>query len=81
MYIPDPIELMESRIENLIYEWDKAQKDIPPGSFSCPYCSSVNDYEPIQAGPSPDSAACCYECLSDDMKLAYDEFERQCRRD
>ena len=75
MYVPDPIELMESRIEDLAFEWEAAQQDVPAGSFRCPYCKEVRNYEPIQVSPSPYSAACCYECLPDDLKAAYDEFE------
>lgn len=78
MYIPDPVELMCSRIDNLVFEWEKFQQDVPSGSFRCPYCREIRNYNPIQVGPSPDSAVCCYECLPDDLKTAYDQFEKEC---
>lgn len=61
-YIPDPIELMESRQEDLMYEWDKAQKDVPKGSYRCPYCKKIFDYEPIQFNARPDSPVGCADC-------------------
>lgn len=74
MYIPDPIERMEARIDDLAFEWDVTQKGVPAGSFRCPYCKNIFDYEPIQATSSPDSPAMCYDCLPEDTKRAYDEF-------
>lgn len=71
--IPDPIEIMRSRQDELAYAWNVAQKDVPQGSFRCPYCNNVHSYEPIQSGPSPDSATMCYDCLPDDLKKAYDQ--------
>lgn len=71
-YIPDPLELMEVRQERLIEQWDEAQKGVPSGSFRCPYCSNVFSYEPIQVSGSPDSPVCCYDCLPEDIKAAYD---------
>lgn len=70
--IPDPIELMEGRIERLAHEWDAAQKDVPPGHFRCPYCSNTFAYEPIQVSAAPDSPVMCYDCLPADLKQAYD---------
>lgn len=80
-YIPDPIELMEAREEQLAYEWDRAQKNVPEGSFCCPYCSRVFEYEPIQVDARPDSAFCCYDCLPADVKKAYDAFEQKMSED
>jgi len=74
MYLPDPIERMESRQEALMFEWEAEQKGVPEGSFRCPYCSKVFTYEPISISGSPDSAVCCYDCLPDDVKAAYDRF-------
>ena len=75
MYIPDPIEQMEARQERLAHEWGQCQKGVPEGSFRCPYCSNVHSYEPIQSGPNPDSPAMCYDCLPEDLKKAYDDFQ------
>jgi hypothetical protein len=75
MYIPDPVERMDARIEDLADEFIEAQHGVPVGLVRCPYCREIRDYELISVGPSPDSAACCYECLPDDLKAAYDEFE------
>jgi len=75
MYIPDPIERMESRIDRLAFEWNELQRDVPAGSFRCPDCKQIRSGEPIQASPHPDSSATCYECLSPGDKQAYDDFE------
>lgn len=74
MMIPDPIELMEAREEQLVWEWDVTQRDVPKGHFRCPYCNNVFDYEPIQSGASPDSPVMCYDCLPADLKVSYDKF-------
>lgn len=73
MYIPDPIELMEMRADELAFKWDELQKDVPKGRFRCPFCKETFDYDPIQSGPSPDSSSCCYNCLDEDSQKAYDE--------
>ncbi len=36
-------------------------------------CGRMIDYEPIHTDPDPHGEACCYECLSEDQKDAYDE--------
>lgn len=72
--VPDPIERMEARQDELTYNWEVAQKNVPQGSFRCPYCGNIHSYEPIQSGPSPDSPVMCYDCLPDDIKEAYDQF-------
>ena len=72
MCYPDPLELMEGREDRLAYEWEEAQQGVPEGSFRCPYCSQVFDYEPIHVDARPDSAAMCYDCLPDDLKKVYD---------
>lgn len=41
---------------------------------SCPFCGKEIDYSLIQVTPHPGSEACCYDCLQDDAKKAYDEF-------
>ena len=73
MYIPDPIELMQMRVDDLAFKWEKSQRDVPIGHFRCPYCGGIFDYEPIQLDPSPDSASCCYTCLDEDSQKASDE--------
>ena len=74
MTIPDPVERMESRIENNIDRWDAMQKD-DGFRYNCMCCGRGIDYEPISVSPRPDAAAVCYECLSPDMRKAYDEWE------
>lgn len=76
-YIPDPIELMEDRMDRLIHQWEAAQEGVPPGSFRCPYCSQVYEGEPISLNGNPDSPVMCYNCLPDDVKAAYDKFDSQ----
>jgi len=75
--IPDPIELMESRIEDLAFEWNQAQQDVPSGLHRCPYCSKDFSYEPIALSSRPDSPVVCYECLPDDLKKSYDDFQNK----
>ncbi len=74
MCVPDPVELMNARIEDLIYEFDRLQKGVPEGKFVCPGCKKICDGEPIEVSPSPYSPVCCYDCLPDDSKAAYDKF-------
>lgn len=73
--IPDLLENMNSRIDDLIFEWECNQKNVPEGYFKCPYCKNIFDYSPISISDRPDSAICCYDCLPDDIKKCYDEFE------
>ncbi len=70
----DPIERMELNIDRLCWDYITLQKDVPSESFCCPYCMEVREGEPIQMSASPDSAACCYECLPEETKMAYDAF-------
>lgn len=72
--IPDPIELMTARQEELIDQWNEAQWDVPQGQFRCPYCRALFDYDPIAISDAPDTAVMCYNCLPDDLKKAYDSF-------
>lgn len=75
--IPDPIERMESRMDDLVFEWNVLQCDVPQGSFRCPSCKKVFDYEPIQVTSHPDSPASCYDCLPPDTQKAYDEWQKR----
>ena len=75
MMIPDPVELMEAQQERLAHEWDDAQKGVPDGSFRCPYCGQVREGQPIAVDSGPASAECCFECLPDDAKAAFEAFE------
>lgn len=45
--IPDPVELMNSRIDDLIFEWERHQKVVPEGFYKCPYCKNLFNYDPI----------------------------------
>lgn len=65
MNIPDPIELMENRIEQMIFEYEEEK---------CMSCGKKVDYELIAATPSPDSPVVCFECLSDEAQAAYIKF-------
>lgn len=75
MSIPDPIERMESNIEALITQWEEAQADVPAGMHRCPYCRNLFDYEPISASAAPDAPAMCYDCLPDDARKMYDNYD------
>lgn len=61
-YIPDPIERMESRQDDLAWEWEAAQEGVPDGSYKCPFCSRIFDYEPVQFNARPDSPVGCADC-------------------
>lgn len=54
-YIPDPIELMESRIERNIEEYVEGH---------CMNCGDEVDYELIPVSASPDAPVVCLNCLS-----------------
>ncbi len=71
---PDPIERLEARQEELMWQWDEAQHDVPEGQYRCPYCSRLFSYEPISVSGALDAPVMCYECLPDDIKQAYDKF-------
>ncbi len=74
MCLPDPVELLEARQDRLASEWEEAQEGVPEGSFRCPYCRQVFDYEPIQASGAPDSPMMCFECLPEHVKSMFNEF-------
>ena len=77
MYVPDPTELMDAAIERNILEWEEAQKDVPEGYHRCPYCKQLFDYEPISVDASPFEQVCCFECLPEEAKKHYREFEKK----
>ena len=54
--------------------------DTPLTLFQCE-CGRVIDYEPIQPSVDPESGACCYECLPENMKAAYDAVTKKLRGD
>ena len=54
-YIPDPIELMESRIDRMM--------DRYIDEYTCMECGKKVGYELIQATPHPDAPGVCIECL------------------
>lgn len=53
MYIPDPIEMMESRIERMADEYQ-------PGV--CMGCGKKVDYELVCVSPAGDGPMVCAEC-------------------
>lgn len=65
MYIPDPTELMEMQMEEMIDQYEEG---------CCMDCGKKVDYELIQVSPHPASPVVCYECLSPESKEAYDKF-------
>ncbi len=67
MYIPDPIELMDARIDRAI---DRVEE---VGEGCCMACGKKVDYELIQATADPASWAVCYDCLDPETQKAYNE--------
>lgn len=70
--IPDPIELMEERMEQLAIEWAHAQEGVGPDQFRCPQCRQIREGEPIQVNERPDSPFVCYDCLPVETRKKYD---------
>ena len=68
MYLADPLELMESRIERMCDEIEEGK---------CPICKKEIDHDLIPIGPAPDSQVMCYDCLPDSAKKAYDKFDKK----
>ena len=63
MYIPDPIELMEARIEHYM--------DNFVNEYTCMQCGKKVDYELICLSPIGDGPAVCAECAGiDDLHTA-----------
>ncbi len=58
MYIPDPIELMESRIERMIAEYEEGV---------CMQCKKKVDHELICMSPMGDGPAVCEKCSGLDI--------------
>jgi len=53
-YIPDPIEIMNAKIDNMIHEYKEG---------CCMGCGkNVGEENLVLATPSPDSPAVCFEC-------------------
>ncbi len=59
MYIPDPIELMESRIERLVDEYID--------EYTCMGCKKKVDYALICLSPIGDGPELCAECAGIDI--------------
>lgn len=79
VYIPDPLEILDRQIDAMADSYIEGH---------CMSCGKRVGYELIQAYNHPAAPAVCYECLSPEMKIAYDEFEkgvndglRNCRTD
>lgn len=62
MHIPDPIELLNSRMDDLM---DKFVDE-----YTCMECGKKVDYELICPSPIGDGPAVCVECLG------YDPFDK-----
>lgn len=75
IYVPDPIEIMESNIERLMHEQSLL------GDNVCPWCKKKADHELIQVSSYPDSPVSCYDCLDEETKKRYDKFEESLTKD
>jgi len=65
-YIPDPIEIMESRIDKMSDSYNEGH---------CMDCGkNVGEDNLIQATPDPCSPAVCFDCLPEDFQKAYNKF-------
>ncbi len=61
MYIPDPIERMESRIES---QTDLVDSD---GNYPCCYCGKKTPVENlITISPRPDASGMCLDCANEE---------------
>jgi len=78
--VPDPVQRMMSRIDDLAHEYLEAQQGVPEGFERCPYCRKIVD-DLIQVSAAPDSAACCFDCLPVDVQKAWNQFEDLMRED
>ena len=59
MYIPDPIEILQSRIENMIDQLDDLSNTYP-----CAVCEERKDISTMMTlTPAPDSPVACPECI------------------
>ena len=63
MHIPDPIELMESRIDRLADDY--------VDEHTCMGCKKKVDYQLICMSPMGDGPALCVECVG------YDPFDER----
>lgn len=64
MYIPDPIERMESNIESMA---EAVFANVPDGKARCMGCKGIFDVDDLHAATgSPDSPVGCWECLGFD---------------
>ena len=62
-YIPDPIELMERRIDRLAEDYIDEN--------TCMDCGKHVDYELVCPSPLGDGPALCYECAGFDPDKIY----------
>ena len=61
--LPDPIERMEARIDELIFEQFAG---VPNGQIRCHGCKKLVPVDQVDSvSPRPDAAAYCWECLDD----------------
>ncbi len=59
-YLPDPVEIMEQRIER---ECDKIDAD---GLYPCAGCKKPTELDELfSVSPNPDAPAVCGECFED----------------
>lgn len=64
MYIPDPIEIMESQIERAI------DRMYEVGEGCCMECGKKVDYDLIPRSSHPAAWAVCHECINEGDKNA-----------
>lgn len=63
MHIPDPIERMEARIEDLL---DEQLQGVPDGKIRCYGCKEVVGIDAVESlSDRPDAPAYCFKCVAD----------------
>jgi len=73
MYIPDPIEQMEARIERNIDNYVEG---------CCMMCGkNVGEENLILPTPDPSSPAVCFDCLPPRTKEAIERYEAEHKKD
>ena len=70
-YIPDPVEQMESRIDDAC----ETQRGVPSGHFRCMECEEVFYGEPFPLTARPDSPLVCFRCLPEGSKAEWRAIE------
>ena len=73
--LPDPIERMDARIEDLVHEQFAG---VPIGKIRCYGCKKIVAVTDVDAADGlPDSPAYCFECLDGIAETIAHQTERQ----